>query len=117
MPQQRTARRRQPVHRRNRKKLPIGLAVAGVTVVAVVAGLAFVLLGGDGDNPTIGTSATATTWDTSVANGPRLDVDRTVHDEGSVEYEHEVSATFRVKNTGSETLSLGNPRVNTLEGC
>jgi hypothetical protein len=116
MPQNRRSKRRPAIRRRN-AKLPIGLVVAGLVVAVLLAALAFTLTSGGGDVPTAVDTAAEPTRGTSAANGPRLDVDRTVHDEGSVPYEHEVSASFRVTNTGSQALTLGRPTVKTLEGC
>jgi hypothetical protein len=116
MPQNRNSKRRKPV-RRSSSKLPVMLVVGGLVVAAVVAALALTFAGDDGDTPNVAGTTAEPTWDTSSTTGPRLDVDRLVHDEGSVPYEHEVSATFRVKNTGNQTLTLGRPTVKTLEGC
>ena len=113
---QETARKR----KRQRQLLKIGATVVGLAVV-VTAAVIFTT-GGDESSPSStaqqpSTSAAAT-WSTEpFSGGPRLAVDRVVHDEGLVAYGHEVNATFQLKNVGDQPLTLGEMSVNTLEGC
>ena len=52
------------------------------------------------------------------AEGPRLAVDRELIDLGLQPYGRRVSAVFRVKNVGGETLRiLEEPPVELVEGC
>jgi hypothetical protein len=52
------------------------------------------------------------------AGGPRLAVDTDTIDFGAVRFEKMVTATFRLKNVGDQTLTLAaNPPVEVVEGC
>lgn len=106
--------------RRRRQVARLGAIALGIVVVAAAAIVIFA--GGDeGSPPTVAQLPTPSgdaTWTTEAfTGGPRLAVDRTVHDEGPVPYEHEVQAAFRLKNVGDEPLTLDEITVNTLEGC
>jgi hypothetical protein len=116
MPQNRNGHRHKAVHQKKASP-PLGLLGAGALAIALVAAIALLVAGGDSAPSPSGNAGAEPTWDTSTSDGPRLDVDRTVHDEGSVPYEHAVNAAFRVKNTGSAALTLGKPTVKTIEGC
>lgn len=49
---------------------------------------------------------------------PRLTVDRTEIDEGSLAFETPVETTFRLSNVGNQPLQiLGEPQVSLVEGC
>jgi hypothetical protein len=106
--------------RRRRQVARLGAIMLGIAIVAATAILIFA--GGDEDTPPtvaqLPTPSGDATWTTETfTGGPRLAVDRTVHDEGTVPYEHEVRAAFRLKNVGDEPLTLDEISVNTLEGC
>lgn len=98
--------------------------LAGVLIVAsllAVAVLAIFALGGD-DEPQVADApqqpAQPAGWSAEpYAGGPRLAVDKTVVDQGTVEYGQEVAATFALRNVGDEPVTIGNPEVKTLEGC
>ena len=105
--------------KRQRQSLQIAGAVIGI-VVLIVASL--MIVGGEDDvEPVVADvpepNGEATWTVDEFTGGPRLAVDRTEHDEGSVAYEHEVQASFRLKNVGDEPLTLDEVSVNTLEGC
>jgi hypothetical protein len=106
--------------RRQRQLLKIGGTIAGVAIIVAVTMIAFT--GGEKDSPssTAGQPMTQpeATWDAEAfTGGPRLAVDRAVHDEGPVAYGHEVHAAFQLRNVGDQPLTLDEMSINTLEGC
>ena len=106
--------------RRQRQLLRIAGVVVGVAVLVVAAMLIFGR-GEDEAEPVVGDVPEPTgeaTWTADAfTGGPRLAVDRTEHNEGSIAYGHEVQAAFRLKNVGDQPLTLDEVSVNTLEGC
>ena len=106
--------------RRQRQLLKFGGAIVGVAIVVAVAMIAFT--GGGNDSPSSTaqqpmTNSTATWEAEAFSGGPRLAVDRAVHDEGPVAYGQKVHAAFQLRNVGDQPLTLGEMSVNTLEGC
>jgi hypothetical protein len=104
---------------RRRRMLWIG---TGVMALAIVAGIAVLILSRNNDELTSTANQpvndTPATWSvTTHTGGPRLAVDRTAVDAGSVPYERPVAATYRLKNVGDAALTLGEPTVQVLEGC
>lgn len=104
---------------RRRRMLWIG---TGVIALAIVVGMAALILSRDDDELTSTANQpvndTPASWSvTTHTGGPRLAVDRTFVDEGSVPYERTVAATYRLKNVGDAALTLGKPTVQVLEGC
>lgn len=97
---------------RQRRVVPI--AIVGALTIAVAVIIVVVVMNG---SPT-SKSAGATTWSAvSYTGGPRLAVDRVLIDRGPVAYNHEVNATYRLKNVGDTLLTLQTPTVETAEGC
>jgi hypothetical protein len=85
--------------------------VVALGIVAVVVVVLFNVVSG-------GSSAAPASWSvTAYSGGPRLADDRTIVDEGSVPYNHEVKATYRVKNVGDQPLTFQTPTVDVVEGC
>ena len=106
--------------RRRRQLLTIGGAVVGVAIVVALAMIAFTGGEKDSSSSTAQQPMTNSTvaWEAEAfTGGPRLAVDRAVHDEGTVAYGHEVHAAFQLRNVGDEPLTLDKMSVNTLEGC
>lgn len=106
----RRASRHATAHRRH----GVRFVALGILTIAVAVTVAVFVLHGSSDK----SSAGATTWSTSsYTGGPRLAVDRTLVDHGSVAYNHEVRATYRLKNVGDQLLTLQQPSVEVAEGC
>jgi hypothetical protein len=105
--------------KRQRRVLKSGAAALGLAVIVVAALIVFT--GGDTDSPAATARQPATSamsWEAEAfVGGPRLAVDRAVHDEGPVPYGHEVQAAFQLRNVGDQPLTLDELSVNTLEGC
>lgn len=79
--------------------------VSGMAVLLIVAGLALWWSSTRSSAPTSG-------------SGARLVVDKTTIDEGKVKLDTPIRTTFRLGNTGSQTLQiLGEPQVELVEGC
>lgn len=92
----------------------VRFAVLGILTIAVAVTVAVFVLNRSSDNSNAG----ATAWSTSsYTGGPRLAVDRTFIDHGSVAYGHEVRTTYRLKNVGDQPLTLQQPSVEVAEGC
>ena len=51
------------------------------------------------------------------AAGAKIAVDKETVDFGQVPLDKEVRTTFNVKNVGTDTLTLRDVRVRTVEGC
>lgn len=114
----RAARRR--VRERARARRNLLLAVLGVAVVGVLAVVGFRLASDNGTRGAAMDSAdtSAPAWSAQAySGGPRLAVDRTIIDHGSVHYGHTVNAVFRLKNVGDQPLDLRPASVATLDGC
>lgn len=111
-PTDRNVSRRASRHATGQRRRGVRFAVLGILTIAVAV-VVFVLNGSSDKN-----SVEATTWSTSsFMGGPRLAVDRTLVDQGSVAYNHEVRATYRLKNVGDQPLTLQQPSVIVAEGC
>lgn len=107
----RASRRATVQPRRGVRFATLGILTIAVTVAVAV--VVFALNGSSNKN-----SGGATVWSTaSYTGGPRLAVDRTLVDHGSVAYNHEVRATYRLKNVGDQMLTLQQPSVEVAEGC
>lgn len=97
-----------------KRRRGVRFAVLGILTIAVAAVVAVLVFDGSSEKNSVG----ATTWSTpAYTGGPRLAVDRTFIDHGSVAYGHEVRATYRLKNVGDQPLTLQQPSVEVAEGC
>ena len=106
--------------RRQRQLMRLIAIVLGITIVAVAA-ILIVANDEDSSPPSVAqlpTPSGEATWTTNAfTGGPRLAVDRTVHDQGMIPYGQEVQAAFRLRNVGDEALTIDAMSVNILEGC
>jgi len=110
----RNVSRRASRHATAQRRRGVRFAVLGVLTIAAAVAVAVFVLNGSSTSNRVG----ATTWSTSsYTGGPRLAVDRTLIDQGSVAYNHEVRATYRLKNVGDQPLTLQQPTVEIAEGC
>ncbi len=110
----RRAERRTSREKANERHRTLRIAAVGVVSVGVIAVVAVLLLnvlsgGNDAGSPSWSAAA--------YSGGPRLAVDRALVDEGSIPYNQEVKATYRVKNVGDQPLALQPPTVDVVEGC
>ena len=102
---------------RARRRRTVLLAALGLGLVGVLA-LAGYLASGAGRGGSAQGSSAGVNWSApAYSGGPRLAVDRTTVDDGTVPYGHEVEATYRLKNVGDQALTLRQPAVEALEGC
>lgn len=82
----------------------------------IVAGAVILLGGGLSLVWASGQSRSVTPAETS--GSPRLAVDQTMIDEGNVKLDTPIQTSFRLRNTGDQTLRiLDEPRVELIEGC
>jgi hypothetical protein len=82
--------------------------VAGGAVLLIIAGLAIWW----------SSSGSGSTSPSQAGDAPRLVVDRTTIDDGSVKFETPVQAAFKLSNIGAQPLQiLGEPQVELIEGC
>ena len=83
------------------------LAVAGALLL-IVGGVVLMW-----DSPATNPAAVP-----EVSGSPSLTVDKTVVDEGYVEFNQMVRSTFRLSNVGDQPLQIqGEPQVQLVEGC
>ena len=104
------SRKLRSIHKPEPPGQPVWLPiVAGTAVLLVIVGLAIWW--------SFASSSPETTPQTG--NGaPKLAVDRTTIDDGYVQFETPIQATFKLNNTGSQPLKiLSEPQVELVEGC
>lgn len=116
-----TRQRRAAAAQKRRQKRLILYGVFGVVGLLTAVAVALVVTRGDAKDQTAGSHrppVAPATWSAEAfTGGPRLAVDKTSVDEGSVAYGHEVQASFRLRNVGDAPVTLGAAEVKTLEGC
>lgn len=98
----------QPVPRGRRLPLPLVAGASALALLAVAAFSVLALRGGDGsqtvDTPPVVAGSGV------VALQPSADL-------GRVPLNTPVQHAFKLKNTGETPATLGQPRIETLEGC
>lgn len=122
MSKQANARQRRATEaKKRRQQRRILYGVFGLVGLLAAAAIVLLVTAGGEEDQTASTHrppAGPATWSAEAyTGGPRLAVDRTTVDEGSVAYGHEVHANFRLRNVGDEPVVLGTAEVKTLEGC
>jgi hypothetical protein len=122
MSHQKKQGRRAAVQQRRQRRQRLLLMSGVVLVVAVVVAGAIALTRPNDSSAGRASSQTssgnAAAWSaTPFTGGARLAVDQHEIDHGAVPYGYAVEASYRLKNVGDQPLMLGDPTVNTLEGC
>ncbi len=96
------SRKKEPIPKSQPPWLPI---IAGAAILLIVVGL------------TVWWSS-ATSSPSNGSSAAKLVVDHTIIDDGYVKFGVPVRATFKLSNSGSQSLQLlGEPKVELIEGC